>query len=94
MPSRPRTAIIVPCRSAIVVRAPSGSAITSHVHTMSVRPDRITRATATKRLISIINYNNDIGDYIEWSGTGRIPINLTNDAYKLAVNYIMYGLTR
>jgi hypothetical protein len=48
----------------------------------------------TKRLMSIINYNNDIGDYIEWSGTGRIPINLTNDAYKLAVNYIVYGLTR
>jgi hypothetical protein len=47
-----------------------------------------------KRLISIINYNNDIGDYIEHSGQGRYPINLTNEAYKYALNYIVYALTR
>ena len=47
-----------------------------------------------KRLIAVINYNNDIGDYMEWSGTGWLPVNLTNDAYKLAVNYIVYGMTR
>lgn len=46
-----------------------------------------------KRLIVVINYNNDIGDYMEWSGEGWWPVNLTNDAYKLAVNYIVYGLT-
>lgn len=47
-----------------------------------------------KRLMVVINYNNDIGDYMEWSGTGWLPVNLTNDAYKLAVNYIVYGMTR
>lgn len=48
-----------------------------------------------KRLIVVINYNNDIGDYMEWSGTpGWWPVNITNDAYKLAINYIVYGLTR
>ena len=47
-----------------------------------------------KRIMVIINYNNDIGDYMEWSGSGWLPVNLTNDAYKLAVNYIIYGLTR
>jgi len=46
-----------------------------------------------KRLSVIINYNNDIGDYMEWSGTGWWPVNITNDAYKLAVNYLIYGLT-
>src|SRR5687767_350824 len=46
-----------------------------------------------KRLLVIINYNNDIGDYMEWSGAGWWPVNLTNDAYKLAINYIIYGLT-
>jgi hypothetical protein len=46
-----------------------------------------------KRLMVIINYNNDIGDYMEWSGEGWYPINFTNDAYKLATNYIVYGLT-
>lgn len=48
----------------------------------------------TKRLMVIINYNNDIGDYMEWSGEGWYPINFTNDAYKLATNYVVYGLTR
>ncbi len=47
----------------------------------------------TRRLVAIINYNNDIGDYMEWSGEGWYPINMSNDAYKLATNYIVYGLT-
>lgn len=46
-----------------------------------------------KRLLVIINYNNDIGDYMEWSGAGWWPVNITNDAYKLAINYLIYGLT-
>lgn len=46
-----------------------------------------------KRLQVIINYNNDIGDYMEWSGEGWYPVNLSNDAYKLATNYLVYGLT-
>ena len=46
-----------------------------------------------RRLIVIINYNNDIGDYMEWSGEGWYPINMSTDAYKLATNYIVYGLT-
>ena len=48
-----------------------------------------------KRLMVVINYNNDIGDYMEWSGSpGWWPVNITNEAYKLAINYIVYGLTR
>ncbi len=46
-----------------------------------------------RRLQVIINYNNDIGDYMEWSGDGWYPVNLSNDAYKLATNYLIYGLT-
>ncbi len=46
-----------------------------------------------KRLLVIINYNNDIGDYMEWSGAGWWPVNITNEAYKLAINYLIYGLT-
>ncbi len=48
----------------------------------------------SRRLMAIINYNNDIGDYMEWSGEGWYPVNLSNDAYKFATNYIVYGLTR
>lgn len=48
----------------------------------------------SKRLQVIINFNNDIGDYMEWSAEGWYPVNLSNDAYKLATNYVVYGLTR
>lgn len=47
----------------------------------------------SKRLLMIVNYNNDIGDYWEWSDAGFLPIDLTNEAYKLGVNYVMYGFT-
>lgn len=47
-----------------------------------------------KRVMVIVNYNNDIGDYMEWSGGGWYPVNLSNDAYKFATNYLIYGLTR
>jgi len=46
-----------------------------------------------KRLQMIINYNTDISQFWEWSGTGLRPIDDTNEAYKLGVNYIIYGLT-
>jgi len=47
----------------------------------------------SKRLLVAINYNNDIGDYMEWSDQGLWPVDTTNDAYKFAINYIIYGLT-
>jgi hypothetical protein len=47
----------------------------------------------SKRLMVIINYNNDIGDYMEWSGQGYYAINFSNDAYKLATNYVVYAMT-
>jgi Domain of unknown function (DUF4159) len=46
-----------------------------------------------KRLMVVINYNNDIGDYMEWSDAGWWPVNTSNDAYKLAINYIVYAMT-
>jgi hypothetical protein len=46
-----------------------------------------------KRLQIIINYNTDISQFWEWSGQGLRPIDETNEAYKLGVNYLVYGLT-
>lgn len=46
-----------------------------------------------KRLMVMVNYNHDIGDYWEWSDSGYIPIELSNEAYKLGVNYVIYGMT-
>jgi uncharacterized protein DUF4159 len=47
----------------------------------------------TKRLLMIINYNTDISQFWEWSGRGLRPVIDTNEAYKLGVNYLMYGMT-
>ncbi len=44
------------------------------------------------RLMVVINYNTDLGDYMEHSQKSWWPVNLTNDAYKFAMNYILYGL--
>jgi hypothetical protein len=46
-----------------------------------------------KRLRMIVNYNTDISQYWEWSGRGLRPFDDTNEAYKLGVNYLVYGLT-
>ena len=45
------------------------------------------------RMIAIINHNNDLAEYWEWSGSGFFPIDDSNEAYKLGVNYVIYGLT-
>ena len=31
--------------------------------------------------------------YWEWSGQGLFPFDASNDAYKLGVNYLIYGMT-
>ena len=47
----------------------------------------------SRRLQVIINYNIDLGDYVEWSGENLYNPESTNEAYKFMINYIMYGLT-
>jgi hypothetical protein len=47
----------------------------------------------SKRLLMVVNYNTDISQYWEWSGRGFRPFDETNEAYKLGVNYVIYGLT-
>jgi hypothetical protein len=45
------------------------------------------------RLMMVVNYNNDISDYWEWSDDPMTPIDQSNEAYKYGVNYVMYALT-
>lgn len=47
----------------------------------------------TKRLMVIINANNDMAEYWEFSDYGYYPIDLANEAYKLGVNYVVYAMT-
>lgn len=48
-----------------------------------------------KHLMVIVNYNMDLGDYLEWSADPRNSYSLvpTNEAYKFLINYMVYGLT-
>ena len=46
-----------------------------------------------KRLIVIANVNNDLSEYWEYSDQGVYIVDLSNEAYKFGVNYVMYALT-
>jgi hypothetical protein len=48
----------------------------------------------SKRLMVVANFDNDVPEYWEWSGEGMFPFDASNEAYKLGVNYLVYGLTR
>ncbi len=47
----------------------------------------------TGHIQAIVNFNNDIGDYWEWSDESFFPVNLSNEAYKFGINYVIYALT-
>jgi hypothetical protein len=44
------------------------------------------------RLLVVANYNTDIGEFWEYSDYGFVAIDLSNEAYKLGVNYLMYAI--
>ena len=48
----------------------------------------------SQRLMVVVNYNMDIGDYMEHSSRGWYAVDPTNEAFKFGVNYFIYGLTR
>jgi hypothetical protein len=45
------------------------------------------------RMMAIANFNNDIGDYWEWSAEGLYGDAGTSDAYRLGVDYLVYAMT-
>jgi uncharacterized protein DUF4159 len=47
----------------------------------------------SRRMLAIANWNNDIGDYWEWSAENLYGSDPTNDAYRLGVNYVVYAMT-
>jgi hypothetical protein len=51
------------------------------------------RNDPSRRLMLIANCNNDLGEYWEFSDTGLVPVDLSNEAYKFGVNYIVYAMT-
>jgi hypothetical protein len=47
----------------------------------------------SKRLIAIANYNTNLAEYWQFADTGLFPLEPSNNAFKLGINYIVYGLT-
>ena len=47
----------------------------------------------SKPMQVIANYNNDVSQYWQYSASGFLPIDLSNEAYKYGVNYVIYGIT-
>jgi hypothetical protein len=47
----------------------------------------------TRRLMAIANHNTNLAEYWQWLGQGLFPVDSSNEAFKLGVNYMMYGLT-
>jgi hypothetical protein len=58
-----------------------------------LRPEFLGVEDKNGRLMMIVNYNNDVSDYWQWSNDPFAPIEDTNSAYKFGVNYVFYALT-
>ena len=48
---------------------------------------------ANKRIMVLVNFNTDVSNYWEFSGSGFQIVDGSNEAYKLGVNYLIYALT-
>lgn len=46
-----------------------------------------------RRLMVVANHDNDVAEYWEWSGRGLFPVDTSNEAYKLGINYMLYAFT-
>jgi hypothetical protein len=43
----------------------------------------------SKRLMAVVNHNQDIGESWEFSNVGYVPIEQANNSYKIGMNYII-----
>ncbi len=46
-----------------------------------------------RRLMMLVCYGQDIGESWQWSGQGFMPVDVSNEAFKLGVNFVIYALT-
>jgi len=62
-------------------------------YSQDLRPQYLGMSDDKGRLMMVVDYNNDLSEYWEWSDDPFMPIEQTNEAYKYGVNYVMYALT-
>jgi hypothetical protein len=46
------------------------------------------------RVMVLANHNSDLAEYWEYAASGYFPVDPTNDAFRLGINYLIYGVTR
>jgi hypothetical protein len=46
-----------------------------------------------RRVMVLANHSSDLAEYWEYAATGDFPVDPTNDAFRLGINYIVYGVT-
>jgi hypothetical protein len=46
----------------------------------------------TKRMMVLANHNSDLAEYWEWAPDNFFPVDPTNEAFRLGVNYIVYAM--
>ena len=47
-----------------------------------------------KRIMVLANHNSDLAEYWEYAASGYFAVDPTNDAFRLGINYLLYGVTR
>jgi hypothetical protein len=47
----------------------------------------------SKRIMVLANHNSDLAEYWEYAAQGYFPVDPTNDAFRLGINYLIYGVT-
>ncbi|MDH3272698.1 MAG: DUF4159 domain-containing protein [Gemmatimonadota bacterium] len=45
-----------------------------------------------KRIMILANHNSDLAEYWEYAARGYFPVDPTNDAFRLGINYLIYGM--
>jgi hypothetical protein len=45
------------------------------------------------RLLMILNYNNDVGDFWEWIDQPRYPLQPSTEGLRFGINYLLYSMT-
>jgi len=46
----------------------------------------------SKRLMVVVNHNQDIGESWEFSNTGYVPVEQANNSYKIGMNYVICSM--
>jgi hypothetical protein len=47
-----------------------------------------------KRMLAVVNHNNDLGELWEFSDMGFHAVDASNESYKLGLNYMIYAMSR